>query len=89
MLIPLPDCEMQGRLFTKLDTLTAKITEAHECYRQMEQEADAMLHSAFARIVESAPLHRMVDVAPLVRRQVERVGRDRGQERGERQRAGG
>jgi len=77
MPIPLPDRDMQGRLVAELDALTAKIEEAHECYRQTEQEADAMLHSALAGIVAGAPLHRMDDVAPLVRRQVEvRMGEE-------------
>ncbi|MDQ7831377.1 MAG: hypothetical protein RDU30_06580 [Desulfovibrionaceae bacterium] len=68
--IPLPDRKEQDQIVAKLDALSARIDEARECYRQIEQEADAMLHSAFARIIEGAPRMRIADVAPLVRRPV-------------------
>lgn len=75
--IPLPDHAEQDRLVAKLDCLTAKLEGTRTCYRQTEQEADAMLHSAFARTIEDAPFCKMDDVAPLVRRQVEiRMGEE-------------
>jgi len=55
----------------KLDALSARIDEARECSRQIEQEANTMLHSAFSRIIEGAPRLRIGDVAPLVRRPVD------------------
>lgn len=69
--VPLPDRGEQGRLVAKLDALTTKLEEARTFYRQTERNADAMLHSAFASTIADAPLCKMDDVAPLVRRQVE------------------
>jgi len=69
--VPLPSVTEQDRIMTKLDVLAAKIEEAWENERGMEQEAKMMLHSAFARIIEGAPRRRIGAVAPLVRRPIE------------------
>lgn len=69
--IPFPDRKEQDRIVAKLDALSARIDEARECSRQIEQEANTMLHSAFSRIIEGAPRLRIGDVAPLVRRPVD------------------
>lgn len=71
MPIPLPDRKEQDRIVAKLEALSARIDEARECYLQIEQDADAMLHSAFARIIDGAPRMRIADVAPLARRPVD------------------
>jgi type I restriction enzyme S subunit len=71
MSIPLPEREEQERIVAKLDNVAAKVKEAHKARRDVEEEAGAMLHSAFARLIEHAPLRTMADVAPLVRREVE------------------
>lgn len=71
MPIPLPDRKEQDRIVAKLDALSARIDGVRECYLQIEQEADALLHSAFARIIEGAPRMRIADVAPLARRPVD------------------
>ena len=68
--IPLPDPAEQERLIVKLDTLATKLEHARDSYLQMEQEAEALLRSVIARIVSGAPLRKMDDVAPLVRRRV-------------------
>lgn len=69
--IPLPDRREQDQIVAKLDALAAKIEEARENKRGIGDEANAMLHSAYARIIEGASLRKMGDVAPLVRREVE------------------
>jgi type I restriction enzyme S subunit len=75
--IPLPDRDQQCRIVAKLDALVAKIEEARKNKREIEQGAEAMLHSAYARIVNGAPLHKMDDIAPLIRREVEvRMGEE-------------
>ena len=69
--IPLPPRQEQDRIVTKLDALADKVDEVHENKLEIRQEADAMLHSAYARIIDGAPFRRMGEVAPLVRRCVE------------------
>lgn len=77
MQIPLPPKPEQDRLVAKLDFVAAKIEEAKDTKADIELEAEAMLHSAFARAIKDAPLRKMDDVAPLVRRQVEiRMGEE-------------
>jgi type I restriction enzyme S subunit len=71
MQLPLPDRNEQDRIVAKLDTLAAKIEEARSNKAVIEREAEAMLRSAFARAINGAPLRRMDDVAPLVRRPIE------------------
>lgn len=69
--IPLPTLAKQGRIVAKVERLAARIKEARQTSVEIEEEADAMLRSVFARIVEAAPQRKMGDVAPLVRRKVE------------------
>jgi len=77
MQIPLPPKPEQDRLVAKLDFAAAKIEEAKDTKADIEVEAEAMLHGAFARAIKDAPLRKMDDVAPLVRRQVEiRMGEE-------------
>jgi len=74
---PLPVREMQDRLVAKLDALAGKIGQARDHKGEIEREAGAMLNSAFVRVIEGAPLRKMREVAPLVRRPVEtRMGEE-------------
>jgi type I restriction enzyme S subunit len=77
IMIPLPERREQDRIVAKLDALAAKIEEVRENKREVYQGADAMLHSAYTRIVDGAPFQKMGEVAPLVRRDVEvRMGEE-------------
>lgn len=77
MPIPLPDRDEQDHIVAKLDALAESIGHAKDYKGDMEREAGAMLSSAFARAIEGAPLRKMRDVAPLVRRPVEtRMGEE-------------
>ncbi len=77
IMIPLPDRREQDRIVAKLDALLDKIEEIRENEREIYQGADAMLHSAFTRIVDGSPFRKMGEVAPLVRREVEvRMGEE-------------
>ncbi len=77
MLVPLPEKVEQDRIVTKLDSLAAKIEEVRENKREILQEADAMLHSVYDRIIDGAPFRKMGEVAPVVRREVEaRMGEE-------------
>lgn len=71
MPIPLPSQVEQRRIVSKLNALAARIEEAQDSRKAVGLEAEAMLLSAFTRIIAGAPLAKMDDVAPLVRRQVE------------------
>jgi type I restriction enzyme S subunit len=71
MAIPLPDRDEQDRIVTKIDAIVAKINEALSDKAEIEREAEAMLRSAFAQVIDGVPSRTMNDVAPLVRRPVE------------------
>lgn len=70
MPVSLPEKAEQDRIVAKLDALSAKIEEAREGKREIKREAEAMLHGAYARIVGRAPLRKMDNIAPLVRREI-------------------
>lgn len=70
MHINLPNRKEQDRIVAKLDNVVFKIEEAREGKNKIRQEAEALLHSAYARVFDGAPSHKMGEVAPLVRREV-------------------
>ncbi len=61
--IPLPDRKEQDRIVAKLEALSARIDEARECYRQIEQEGDALCRS----LIHSATSSKPVEMSNLVR----------------------
>ncbi|MBX3435470.1 MAG: restriction endonuclease subunit S [Pirellulales bacterium] len=69
--IPLPAPEEQDRIVATLDAAAARVTEAQRLCREIDQQADALLRSAFHRISDGAPHLTMSKVAPLVRRSVD------------------
>ncbi len=69
--IPLPNRKEQERIAAKIDAFAAKIMEARSNKAEIEREAEAMLRSAFAQVIDGVPSRTMNDVAPLVRRPVE------------------
>lgn len=69
--IPLPSPEEQDRIVGTLDAAAARVTEAQRLCREIDQQADALLRSAFHRISDGAPHLTMSKVAPLVRRSVD------------------
>jgi type I restriction enzyme S subunit len=77
MPISLPEKVEQDRIVAKVNALAAKIEEARKNDREIEQEVEAMLHSAYTRIVDGAPFRKTGEVAPLIRREVEvRMGEE-------------
>lgn len=75
--IPLPSREEQDRIVAKIDAIAAKVAEARQVKENLVNEAQAMLRSAFARVIKEALRRPMGEVAPLVRRPVEvRVGEE-------------
>lgn len=71
MFIPLPPISEQRRIVSRIEELAGKIEEVLRNKADIEQEAGAMLYGAFTQIIDGAPLLKMDDVAPLVRRPVE------------------
>jgi type I restriction enzyme S subunit len=70
VVIPLPPFSEQQRIVERIEVLAAKIDEARGLRREVENDLNRMLASAFARVIEDAPMRAMADVAPLVRRPV-------------------
>lgn len=69
--LEIPDADQQDRIAAKLDDIASRIGEAREARAEIEDEAAAMLRSAFVRLVADAPRRPMREAAPLVRRSVE------------------
>lgn len=69
--IPLPSPDEQDKIVATLDAAAARVTEAKRLCREIDQEANALLRSAFHRISDGAPHLAMSKVAPLVRRSVD------------------
>lgn len=75
--ISVPNLINQRRVVSDIDALVAKLGELREAQTEIAMEAKAMLHSAFAKIIKDAPIRKMDDIAPLVRRPVEvRMGEE-------------
>jgi type I restriction enzyme S subunit len=69
--IPLPLPDEQDRIVATLDAAAARVAEAKRLCREIDQEADALLRSAFHRIADGAPRVPMSQAAPVHRRPVE------------------
>ncbi len=68
--IPLPPLAEQERIVARLDGAAERIARRAEAVKAVEAELGAMLQAAFRRITAGAPVARLGDVAPLVRRPV-------------------
>ncbi|MBF0373442.1 MAG: restriction endonuclease subunit S [Alphaproteobacteria bacterium] len=67
---PMPPIDEQRRIVARLDQVE-RIAQARQAsIDAMDNEAEAMLRSAFDSLVDCAPLRPMAEVAPLVRRPV-------------------
>lgn len=71
LVIPLPPLDEQRRIVARIEQLAAKIQEARHVQLGTELELRHLLHGAYSKISADAPLQRMEEVAPLVRRPVE------------------
>ncbi|HHJ19631.1 MAG TPA: restriction endonuclease subunit S, partial [Gammaproteobacteria bacterium] len=69
--IPLPPLTEQRRIVAKINALATRIDETRKLREEIQQDAQAMLHSAFQQVIEGAEYQPMADVAPIVRRKVE------------------
>ena len=68
--IQLPTIDEQRHIVARIESLSSKIDEARQLRQAIQNDAQAMLHSAFQQIVKSAEYCSMAEVAPIVRRPV-------------------
>jgi len=68
--IPLPDRSEQDRIVAKLDAIAARLHAATTEQSAIAAETQAMLRSAFDRLIIDVPRLPMSDAAPLIRRPV-------------------
>lgn len=69
--VPLPALDIQQRLISKLDLLSAKSLQLVEYSRIIERDADDLLAREFADLIVDAPRRPLGQVAPLTRRPVD------------------
>ncbi len=68
--IPLPPIDEQRRIVARLDAASAAVAARRSAADAVDAEIVATLRNAFARVAAEAPLSRMGDIAPLVRRSI-------------------
>lgn len=68
--VSVPSPAEQDGIVATLDAAAARVAEAQQLCREIDEEAHALLRSAFHRIADGAPRHLMSQIAPLHRRQV-------------------
>ena len=66
----LPPLLIQRSIATRLDSVAERIAKRAAAAKKVEVELGAMLQAAFRRMTAGAPVVRLGDVAPLVRRPV-------------------
>ncbi len=71
LVIELPSLNEQRRIVAKIESLASQIDEAKQLHEAIQTDAQAMLHSAFQKVIEGAEYRRMSEVAPIVLRPVE------------------
>ncbi|MBE0349300.1 restriction endonuclease subunit S [Pseudoalteromonas lipolytica] len=69
--IPLPDIAVQKLVIDKVDFALDKLEEIKLLRSSLLDDAQAMLSSAFNKLIEGAVYKPMSEVAPIVRRQIE------------------
>lgn len=68
--IVLPPLPEQQAIVSRLDTLADKVRQVNEHLDAIERDADRLLAVHFRDAIADAPMRSMVEVAPLVRREI-------------------
>lgn len=72
--IPLPESlDQQKEIVAKIDAVAARLDEANRLRQEIQDDANALLHSVFHRLIQGAEYRPLAEVAPIVRRPVEIV----------------
>lgn len=69
--LPIPSLNDQHRIVARLERISCHARRHQDCVDSAERDTDAMLSSAFRKIIDGAAKLPMASVAPLVRRRVE------------------
>lgn len=69
--IPLPPISEQERIVSHFDGLAEKTRQLNEHLAAIEADAEKLLSLRLRAITQDAPVHRMADIAPAIRRHVE------------------
>lgn len=69
--VSLPSLCKQKEVISKIDSLISKIEKVKSLRASVLADAQALLSSAFHKIIEGADYKPMAEVAPIVRRQIE------------------
>ncbi len=68
--IRLPTLEEQRHIVGKLETVTKRLGDARRLREEIRNDAQALLHSVFHRLIQGAEYRPLAEVAPIVRRPV-------------------
>jgi type I restriction enzyme S subunit len=69
--VPLPTLPEQGRIVASLDAIATRLAEAGRLRQEIQDDAKALLHSVFHRLIQGAEYRPLAEVAPIVRRPVQ------------------
>jgi len=69
--ISLPALTEQERIASKIDSIFYRIEAAKRLRNEIQDDANALLHSVFHRLTQGAEYRPLAEVAPIVRRPVE------------------
>jgi len=69
--IPAPPIAEQRRIVAKIDAIATRIDETKRLRQEIRDDANALLHSVFHRLIQGAAYRPLAEVAPIVRRRVE------------------
>jgi restriction endonuclease S subunit len=61
----------EKRVLAKIDAIAARLAEAGRLRQEIQDDAKALLHSVFHRLIQDAPSRPLAEVAPIVRRPVQ------------------
>jgi type I restriction enzyme S subunit len=68
--VPLPSIDKQQTIVTHLNQLVDKVEQVNEHLDAAEADAERLLAVQFRDAIKNAPLRKMSDIAPLVRREI-------------------
>ncbi len=68
--ISLPPLSEQQAIAAKIDAVADRIDEVTQLSRALQNDAQALLHSVFHRLIQSAEYRPLAEIAPIVRRPV-------------------
>ena len=69
--ISLPAVEEQRSVVGKIEAIATRVAEARRLRQEIQDDAKALLHSVFHRLIQGAEYRTLAEVAPIVRRPVQ------------------